>query len=161
MPPLGPAEKLKSEGNVEEVVVFKGVKSVWMPSVGQNGEVEVQEMSSVEPLGSEHSGIVIVQNGTVLCYGAPATCSPSVLSSPNLHVREVDLKGGSISPALISFGSQLGLQEISGEASTVDGAVLEPLRGDLPNVIGNDAVIRAVDGLQFETRDALYVFVPF
>lgn len=160
LPPLGPAEKLKSEGDVEEVVVFKGVKSVWMPGVGRNGEVEVQEMFSAGSLGSGHSGSVIVKNGTILCYGSPTTCSLAVLSSPNVRVREVDLKGGSISPALISFGSQLGLQEISGEASTVDGAVLEPLRGDLPNALGNDAVIRAVDGLQFETRDALYVFNP-
>lgn len=160
MPPLGPTEQLKSEGDVEEVVVFKGVKSVWMPSVGQMGEVEVKEMFSAESLGSGHHGSVIVQNGTVLCYGAPTTCSLAVLS-PNVHVREVDLKGGSISPALLSFGSQLGLQEISGEASTVDGTVLEPLKGDLPSVLGRgkDAVIRAVDGLQFETRDALYVSI--
>lgn len=163
LPPLGPVEKLKSEGNVEEVVVFKGVKSVWMPNVGQNGEV-VQEMFSAESVGSEHYGSVIVQNGTVLCYGDITTCSLGALSSPNVRFREVDLKGGSISPALISFGSQLGLQEISGEASTVDGAVLEPLKGDLPSVLGQgkDAVIRAVDGLQFETRDALYVYIfPF
>lgn len=161
LPPLGPAERLKSEGGVEEVVVFNGVKSVWMPNVGQNGEVDVQEMFSAESVGSEHYGSVIVQNGTVLCYGDITTCSLGVLSSPDVHVREVDLKGGSISPALLSFGSQLGLQEISGEASTVDGTVLEPLKGDLPSALGEgkEAVIRAVDGLQFETRDALYVSI--
>lgn len=61
------------------------------------------------------------------------------------------------SPALVSFGSPLGLQEISGEPSTYDGVVFDAF-GEVPAIIGGDqSVIRAVDGLQYGTRDALYV----
>lgn len=153
---IGGKRKGDGETRGEDVVVFIGVKSVWMPSVQADGKVEIIEAFSADSLTGEHTGTVIVQNGAIVCYGSFTTCT---FSSDKAHVRKVDLKGGSISPALLSYGSQLGLQEISGEASTVDGAVLEPLRGDLPSVLGEgkDAVIRAVDGLQFESRDALYV----
>lgn len=100
---MGPSEKVKSEGDVEEVVVFKSVKSVWLPRLEEDGNVEIQETFNSESLVGEQPGSVIVQNGTVLCYGVPATCSLAVLSPSNVHIREVDLKGGSISPALISY----------------------------------------------------------
>lgn len=61
------------------------------------------------------------------------------------------------SPGLVSFGSPLGLQDIEGEASTYDGYVLNPLVDKVPEVAGGaDAIIRAVDGLQYAGRDALY-----
>lgn len=61
------------------------------------------------------------------------------------------------SPALISVGSPLGLEEIQAESSTKDGEVFDPLSSDNPSIIGGDgSLIRAVDGLQFSSRDALY-----
>ena len=69
----------------------------------------------------------------------------------------VDLEGGSLVPGLTSYGSQLGLEEILFESSTNDGVVFDPLvDGNLPSVLGKDtAIIRAVDGLQFNGRNTL------
>jgi hypothetical protein len=51
----------------------------------------------------------------------------------------------------------LGLQEIAGEDSTGDGAVFDPLSMEMPTILGEHTLIRAADGLQFGTRDALCV----
>lgn len=60
-------------------------------------------------------------------------------------------------PALTSFGSPLGLQDIEQEPSTEDGPVFDPLTSDVPEIIGGDGgLIRAVDGLQYSSRDAQY-----
>jgi hypothetical protein len=62
--------------------------------------------------------------------------------------------------SLISFGSALGLQEIAGEASTQNGAPLDPLLQAVPSIAGGaSALDRAVDGLQFGTRDALIAYI--
>jgi hypothetical protein len=58
-------------------------------------------------------------------------------------------------PGLVSFGSSLGLTHIAAEQSTNDGAAFDPLTGGVPGILGSEAVIRAVDGLQFESRNAL------
>jgi len=51
----------------------------------------------------------------------------------------------------------LGLQDIQGEPTTEDGPVLDPLTSDVPEIIGGDGgLIRAVDGLQYSSRDAQY-----
>lgn len=67
----------------------------------------------------------------------------------------IDLQGGSISPALVSFGSPLGLQEIMAESSTNDGYVYDPILREVPSILGDKSVIRAADGLQYSTRHAL------
>ena len=59
------------------------------------------------------------------------------------------------SPALISYGSSLGLNHIDGEPSTNDGYVHNVLKSDPPEIMGEGSIIKAVDGLQFHTRDAL------
>lgn len=62
-------------------------------------------------------------------------------------------------PGLVSYGSPLGLVHIAGEESTQDGEVFDSLMDKLPTILGgNTAVIRAVDGLQFATRDALLAY---
>ena len=67
----------------------------------------------------------------------------------------MDLKGGAISPGLVSFGAPLGLEEIEGESSTSDGYVYDSLLKGVPELVGGDsALIRASDGLIFATRDA-------
>lgn len=98
-------------------------------------------------------GVVVVNNGRIVCSGGVMSCV-SYVSNRSVNV---DLEGGSISPALVSFGSNLGLQEIAGEASTTDGTVYDALSGNkIPKILGGDgSIIRAVDGLQFGTRDAL------
>lgn len=73
----------------------------------------------------------------------------------SLVVRTVDLEGGAIQPGLVTYGSELGLQEIAMEKSTVDGPVFDPLTYTIPKVLGEETIIRAVDGLQYQTRNAL------
>ncbi|KAF9462479.1 carbohydrate esterase family 9 protein [Collybia nuda] len=99
-------------------------------------------------------GTVIVENGTIVCMGTCSTTSASLASG-----MRVDLEGGSISPALLSYGSPLGLENINQEPSTNDGNVFDPLSGAVPGLLGGDgSVIRAVDGLLYSTRDALLAY---
>jgi hypothetical protein len=68
-----------------------------------------------------------------------------------------------IAPGLLSYGAPLGLEEINAEASTGDGVAPAPLVDSVPSLIGGDKYLaRAIDGLIFETRDALSVLnFPF
>jgi len=51
----------------------------------------------------------------------------------------------------------LGLQDIQEEPTTEDGPVPDPLTSNVPEIIGGDGgLIRAVDGLQYSSRDAQY-----
>ena len=100
---------------------------------------------------------VVVEHGQIICTESPAEdCStPSVADTQE---ETVDLNGGAIGPGLTTYGSPLGLVEIRLEPSTNDGPVLDPLtNGNLPALIADAGLIRAVDGLAFEGRGALYV----
>jgi hypothetical protein len=129
----------------KDVILFINVKNVF----AQSGDcVQAMFVSQGEELG-----ITLVQNGTILCSGLKSSCTSSFVSHPETHI--VDLKGGEISPALVSFGAPLGLSAIEAEASTNDGPVYDLFAQHVPEVLGDDAMIRAVDGLEFGTRDAL------
>ncbi|KAF9474768.1 carbohydrate esterase family 9 protein [Pholiota conissans] len=138
---LPPLEAKKAN---TDVVIFKNVDSVFL----KKGSV-IEEAFSVAEGGS--SGVVIVERGKIVCMGT----SPCSNFPDDRNVHTIDLEGGSISPSLISYGSHLGLHHIDGESTTNDGKVYNPLKGDPPSVLGVGPVIRAVDGLQFATRDAL------
>lgn len=146
LPPLTPAKK--SAG----LVAFVNVKTVFTRSSGA-----VQRVMDI----ADRTGVVVAREGRVVCSGLHAECfSPGVLGAEDPLV--IDLEGGSISPSLVSFGAPLGLEEIAAESSTGDGVVLDPLQKAVPAIIGGDsAIIRAVDGLQYSTRDALYAAVIF
>lgn len=154
LPPL----KLSLNSRKGGRVGFLNVRSVW----GRN-EKGVVEMMSVSSEGAADAkkvgGEVVVESGRIICY-APWTgsCIDSP-STPGLSFDEiVDLEGGSISPAFISFGSTLGLNEILLERVTNDGSVYDPLMspGGVPEVLGG-RMVRALDGLQFGGRNTLYV----
>ncbi|TDL21725.1 carbohydrate esterase family 9 protein [Rickenella mellea] len=143
LPPLAPN---KSKGNM---VVFTNVKTMYRRD--HEGVQETLLSSSTE------LGVVVVRDGNVICSGLEASCASSV--SGYESVEYVDLQGGAISPGLVSFGAPLGLEEISGEASTNDGYVFDPLVGGIPSILGGEtAIIRAVDGLQYATRDAYLAY---
>ena len=99
---------------------------------------------------SEGLGVLVASGGKVVCYGMKESCTSYVVD-PSAVI--VDLKGGSISPSLLSFGSPLGLEEIRGEASTQDGLAVDTLSKSSPLALQN-TLIRASDGLQFATRHA-------
>ena len=100
-----------------------------------------------------HANNVVIRNGRVECAGSCGHLD-EWLRTPN--VRVIDLEGGWIMPALVSFGSPLGLEEIAGDVSTSDSLVPDPLVQVPPEVAGgSNTLIRAADGLQYGTRNAL------
>ncbi|KAJ3809316.1 carbohydrate esterase family 9 protein [Lentinula aff. lateritia] len=143
LPPLEPKE------SISDVVIFQNFDSLFL-DMG-NG---VEQIFTAENYVGE-SQIAVVRNGKLSCIGTTDVCIASV----NVDSRTVDLQGGSLAPGLISYGSPLGLVHIAGEESTQDGEVFDGLIDKLPTILGgNTAVIRAVDGLQFATRDALLAY---
>jgi imidazolonepropionase-like amidohydrolase len=126
-------------------VVFTNVRELW--TRGTDGLVEtVYE-------GDDELGVVLVERGKITCAGTAATCVPAVATDSTTFVN---LHGGSISPGLMSFGSPLGLEEIAGEPSTGNGVLYNPLVDNIPSILGDiGGVVRAVDALQFGTRNAL------
>ena len=96
--------------------------------------------------------VVVVQGGKILCSGQQAAC---LAAQTGTVEKTIDLKGGSLAPGLVSYGSPLGLEEIQGEPSTHDGRVFSLMEGNSPAILGDGPVMRAVDGLQFQGRDAL------
>jgi hypothetical protein len=121
-------------------VVFRNVSSVWRKD--DAGSIRSTHASTNN---------VVVKGGIVMWSG------PDAELTMYDDALVVDLQGGSISPALVSIGSQLGLEEIEAESSTSDGVVFDPLDMKIPALLGEKTLIRAVDGLQFGTRNALCV----
>lgn len=144
LPPLQPAKSSKD-------AVFINVKSVYMRH-HKNGEVVLRKV------GDGDHNIVVVRDGKVACAGSNSQCE--VMRTEMMNVPIVDLEGGSIAPALLSYGAPLGMEEISEEASTSDGVAPAPLLGSVPSLVGGDKYLaRAIDGLRFETRDTLSVLI--
>ncbi|KAJ7164022.1 carbohydrate esterase family 9 protein [Mycena crocata] len=139
LPPLTPTTI------TSQPVVFINVRSVFA-----HGAAGVEEQFSVPD--SSTLGTVVAENGRIICNGV---CAMDVANA-----TVIDLHSGSISPGLVSFGSPLGLEHIAAEDSTVDGPVYDPLSPNgVPAIVGGDgAIIRAMDGLMFQTRDALLAY---
>ncbi|KAJ7454753.1 carbohydrate esterase family 9 protein [Mycena latifolia] len=134
LPPLEPTTTTKRP------VVFANVRSVFKPAA--SGVEQLYSATDDSVLGT-----VVAENGRITCVGI---CSRDVTDA-----TVIDFQGGSISPGLVSFGSPLGLEHIAQEYSTVDGTIYDPLKDGVPEIIGGDgAIIRAADGLLFQTRDA-------
>ncbi len=98
---------------------------------------------------------MVVQDGSVICVSRGPTCNEH-FARPNGEI--VDLQGGAIQPGLVAYGTALGLTEIAMEPSTSDGFVKDPLEGQPPLFGAGGYVAKAVDGLQFGTRDALLAY---
>lgn len=137
LPPLEPHQK--------DAVIFLNVSRVFGFS---------------ERLVSEgHS--VLVQSGVIKCIGLELDCLEEGRKRDISHdgIEVIDLEGGELAPGLTSFGSPLGLVEIRLEPSTNDGSVYDAFSSGYPMILGNDTIIRAVDGLAFGGRNTLFVFV--
>ncbi|KAJ4479027.1 hypothetical protein J3R30DRAFT_3403875 [Lentinula aciculospora] len=143
LPPLEPKE------SVSDVVIFQNFKSLFLDMGDGVEQIFTAEDYVGEPL------IAVVQKGDLSCVGTSDVCSTNL----NVKSRTINLHGGSLAPGLLSFGSRLGLVHIAGETTTQDGEVFDSLSDKVPSVLGGDAaVIRALDGLQFATRDALLAY---
>ncbi|KAJ7054512.1 carbohydrate esterase family 9 protein [Mycena amicta] len=138
LPPLEPVKSVKG------IVVFQNVGSIFIKDPETRAVNEVYSTAA-----KKQSAVAVVEEGRLVCFGI---CSEA--RSDALHI---DLKGGSIHPALVSFGSPLGLSHIAGEASTNDGPVLDPLSSSIPKII-DGTLIKAVDGLLFASRDAFLAY---
>ncbi|KAL5495679.1 hypothetical protein ACEPAI_1142 [Sanghuangporus weigelae] len=140
LPPLEP------DKSVSGTVIFTNITSLIARVPSEETNVALFESNSFED-----RGILVSRAGKVVCAGNRDSC-PQFLRDSDAII--VDLKGGAITPGLISFGSNLGLEEIQGEISTIDGPVADPLHKDLPSILGDRLLVRAADGLQFATRNA-------
>ncbi|KAJ6629347.1 hypothetical protein B0H10DRAFT_2388381 [Mycena sp. CBHHK59/15] len=118
------------------IVRFVGVKGVWT-----RGAQGIQQLLT-GPSILQVPLLFGMERLFVLATTLPVSC----LGSDRGDEEIIDLKGGSLAPGLTSFGSNLGLSEITQEPSTMDG----PHSGY--------TVIRAVDGLQFGGRHSLLAY---
>ncbi|TFK48234.1 composite domain of metallo-dependent hydrolase [Heliocybe sulcata] len=117
-------------------VMFTNVSSVF--SRMENGTIGVREVRRGE--------VVVVEKGRIVSIDARNEDEDG-----SGEVEVVDLEGGSLGPALVSAGSGMGLAEIAMEGSTADGVAGDPL-------FSETGAVRAVDGLQFGTRNALLAY---
>jgi len=140
LPPLSPRQT-----PIDSTIIFTNVASLYQR---QNGSVrEVVTSKSSTGHFSAH-----VRGGRIVCYGEDRICAKDFDGDSTV----IDLEGGSLSPGLVSYGSPLGLENIAQEPSTNDGPVFDPLRKTVPSILGGDySIVKAVDGLDFGTRDAL------
>ena len=136
---------LETGSTVSGGILFRNMSSTW--SRDESGV-----HSTFRTRTADDEGIVLVEHGEIVCVGSMETCGSFV---EDKRLKVTNLEGGSITPALVSTGTSLGLQEIAEEISTSDGPVVDPLTGSTPAVLGKGSVIRAVDGLMFGTRNAL------
>jgi len=143
LPPLAPQHVISDED-----IIFTNVSYVY-----------TRVPDGIEPISftsDDGAGIVVVRNGRIICTGASFICN---VHAPQEDVTVLDLQGGSISPGLVSVGTNLGLQHIGMESSTTDGVVYDVFSKKIPSITGGDnSVIQAVDGLQFQSRDALLAY---
>ncbi|KXN85387.1 hypothetical protein AN958_11487 [Leucoagaricus sp. SymC.cos] len=141
LPPLAP----QSLGS--QPILFTNVGQVHM----RGKDCDVARIFS----DNHKAGAVLVKHGKVVCVGSNNSICANTARSENHNLRITDLHGGSIAPALTSFGSPLALEDIQQESSTRDGYINDPLTSTVPEIVGGDgSLIRAVDGLQFSSRDA-------
>ncbi|KAK7470191.1 hypothetical protein VKT23_001629 [Stygiomarasmius scandens] len=151
--PLGPRERFDT-GTGKDIVMFVNVESMYAKSQGRVFKVFGEEETNGK-------GVVLVKDGEAICQSvARRKCLQLVekfKQEQEVKIKIVDLDGGSLAPGLVSYGSDLGLSHIAMESSTSDGPVLDPLSSDPPAILG-DTVIRAVDGLVFESRNALLAY---
>ena len=146
LPPLGPKK------SVAGLVAFVNVGSVYRPS----SDADYPEVQEHVFTADQGPGVVIIEQGQVVCSGTEARClEPGLLGQAEV----IDLRGGSVAPGLTTYGSALGLEEIAAETSTNDGYVFDPLSERVPSLVGQkSAPVRAADGLEFGTRDALLAY---
>ncbi|KAI0692573.1 hypothetical protein BC835DRAFT_1416500 [Cytidiella melzeri] len=143
VPPLAP--KVLQKGKV----VLKNVNDVWI-----RGEEGVKERWSAKP--GQKRGTVVLVNGAISCVGEEGWCLTGNGGNKGKEEIEIDLHGGSVGPGLMTFGSPIGIEEIAMELSTGDGFLFDAFRGDVPAILGDvGGLTRAVDALQFGTRNAL------
>ncbi|KAF7969722.1 hypothetical protein HWV62_26130 [Athelia sp. TMB] len=129
------------------LVIFRNITGVWT-------RTEDGIKSLIQSLTG--SAVAVVDKGVVICVEIGQERCSSHLES-RLDKLDIDLKGGTLSPALVSFGPSLGLDAIAMEPSATDGAV-DDILGPIHGLAAATDLVKASDGLQFGTRDALLAY---
>ncbi|KAF8630433.1 hypothetical protein AX17_005410 [Amanita inopinata Kibby_2008] len=155
---LPPLEGHKRAFGKRETIRFNGVNSMWIRDDDGN-IVNVFGEDQEDNVEGAEGNVVVVREGRIDCIGRQqGSCQVDDLNEADEELV-FDLQGGSLAPALTTFGSPLGLVELRYEPSTTDGEVKDPLtNGNLPDIVGNGTLMRAVDGLQFSGRNNLLAY---
>lgn len=149
LPPLSTGDRLTNHR-----VAFTNVKELWTKSF--SGEIAANFSEILGPNRDASLRTVLVEDGQIVCISNPST-SKQCAETIGKVSRIVDLAGGSISPALTSYGSELGLVDIALDPNTGDGYIHDPVGTSTINPLLNGIEVHAADGLILATRDALSV----
>jgi len=141
---LGPKE------STPRTILFTNLTNVWVRK-GKRVHSILNDLTTAADRAERD--VVGVDAGNIVCITAK-DCE----QFKTLAARTVDLEGGALQPGLVTYGSKLGLQEIAMEKSTGDGPVFDPLTHAIPKILGDETVIRAADGLQYQTRNSLLAY---
>ncbi|KAL4813880.1 hypothetical protein BDW67DRAFT_177546 [Aspergillus spinulosporus] len=91
-------------------VVLTGIKEALVDIPGLDRDVSTKGTSSFD---------LLLENNKRSCLGSRETCLSDLQSTNNL--TEIRLTNGYLTPGLIAFGNNLGIQDIPSEPSTGDG----------------------------------------
>ncbi|PVF97469.1 hypothetical protein CPB86DRAFT_423305 [Serendipita vermifera] len=141
--PLRPSKDIES-------AIFFNVQAIYKRD-GTMNKIISQKLSQRNELG-----VVVVHKGSIVCQGVEAQCLQYQIQSPTFE--RIDVEGGVISPGFLSYGATIGLTEIGYESSTNDGVAFAPFKEKVPKIIGDEPLMRAADGLQFNGRDTLLAY---
>ncbi|KAF8306724.1 hypothetical protein DL93DRAFT_2088555 [Clavulina sp. PMI_390] len=135
-------------------VAFTNVKKYWRK---EDGELKIVfDSGEGSHLGQETIlRSVVFEDGHLICVSSTHASCTSLLSPPTYLI---DLAGGSLSPGITTFGSELGLTDIAYDLTTGDGLVHDPVGNPGTNELLAGIEARAADGLLFGTRDALLAY---
>ncbi|KAL4946520.1 hypothetical protein BDV06DRAFT_233118 [Aspergillus oleicola] len=97
-------------------ITFTGIRKAFIDHPGLDKQEEVNL-------------VLVTENNRVSCLGSRTTCLEPYQTDNNITV--IPLKNGYITPGLIAFGNNLGIQDIPSEPSTKDG--VSGHSGDLLN----------------------------
>jgi hypothetical protein len=130
---------LASNSTVSSRVVFTNVSGVW-----------TRDNEGVVKMFHGEANCVEIEAGRITSMQKMTECEWRLAGSKDVLI---DLAGGTIAPAITAAGTSIGLQDIAMESSTTDG-VVPTLYGPASKLL-DGALLRAVDGLAYETRDAM------
>lgn len=150
--------KKSPEAGTSSDILFVNVSALWTVE-----DLDITPHPSLKTFNETASfGSVLVRNGKITCVSSEIGDLPLVSScvppsgAAQADYLVINLDGGQITPALTTFGTEVGVSEIRLESSTNDGSVIDPLaKPSLPSILGDIPVVRAADGLSFQGRNTL------
>lgn len=141
-------------------VVFVNVRSVF-DIAADSGEVEQTFGTSYDLTTTSDDVDVDAKQllGTVIVRDAKIVCAGTSCDSLTAGIADVvDLRGGSLLPALVSYGAPLGIVDLPSEPSTKDGEAFDVLapKATVPELLRN-RIIKGVEALSLGQKDLQWV----